>query len=141
MFQITIVQKIKTQFMISKFFFSETLPVYEKMSKDMVEPERPQKIRQMSVACWISKATRSKAPARARALSLSTSLSLSLLHTHKRAHALTHSLSLSLSLSHTHTHTQKYVILIAFPLQQLFGECISILCCTHNASLVETNRK
>ena len=99
MFQITIVQKIKTQFMISKFF-SETRAVYEKMSKDMVEPERPQTIRRMSVACWISKAARSKAPARARALSLSLPLS----HIHTQARACAHPLSLSLSHTHTHTH-------------------------------------
>jgi hypothetical protein len=40
-FQVKDVEKIETHFMLS-FFFSENRAVYEKMSKNMVEPERPQ---------------------------------------------------------------------------------------------------
>jgi hypothetical protein len=40
------------------YFFSENLVVYEIMSRNMVEPERPQRIWRMRFACWINKATR-----------------------------------------------------------------------------------
>jgi hypothetical protein len=48
-----------THFMFSKAF-SENRAVYEIMSKNLVEPERPQTIWLMRVACWVSKATRAK---------------------------------------------------------------------------------
>ena len=57
---------------------------------------RPQMATWRRVACWISRATRAQAHAYPH-------------HTHAR----------------THTHTQKYVILNAFPRQQLFRECVS----------------
>ena len=53
----------------------------------MVEPEGPQIIWRMRVACWISKATRAQAHARARAPT----------HIHTRMH------------SPTRAHAQKYV--------------------------------
>ena len=55
MFQTKVVEKIKTHFMLNKFF-SENRAVYEIMWKNMVERDRPQ-IRRMRVACWIRKAT------------------------------------------------------------------------------------
>jgi hypothetical protein len=66
--------------------FSENRIVYEIMSKNLVQPEKPQATWCMRVACSISKATRAKA--------------------HARAHAPTP------TATHTHTHsrTQKYVI-------------------------------
>jgi hypothetical protein len=48
--------------MLCKFFFSENRAVYEIMSKNVVEPERPQMALMRRFACWIS-----KAKARARA--------------------------------------------------------------------------
>jgi hypothetical protein len=68
-------------------FFSENRAVYEKMSKNMVEPERTPTIWRLHVAYWISKPTRPR----------------SCTHMH-------------LPPPHTHTHTdmQKYIILIAF---------------------------
>jgi hypothetical protein len=46
MFQTKVVEKVKTHiFMFSNFFLSENGAVYEKMWKNMVEPER----RQMTV--------------------------------------------------------------------------------------------
>jgi hypothetical protein len=41
-----------THFMFS-IFFSENRAVYEIMSKNMVEPERPQTVWRMRVACWM----------------------------------------------------------------------------------------
>ena len=45
--------------MFSKFFFFvENLAVYEKMRKNMVEPDRPQMaVGHMRIAWWITKAT------------------------------------------------------------------------------------
>ena len=55
--------------MFNNFFFSsENRAVYELMSKNVVEPERPQvAIWRMRVECWISKATRAQVHASARA--------------------------------------------------------------------------
>jgi hypothetical protein len=47
--------------------FSENRAVYEIMSKNVVEPERPQMKTWRHVACWIIKATRAEAHARTRA--------------------------------------------------------------------------
>ena len=47
--------------------FSENRAVYEIMSKNVVEPERPQMTTRRRVACWISKATLEQAHARALA--------------------------------------------------------------------------
>ena len=95
--------------------------LYEIMSKKLVEPERPHAIRRMRVACWISMATRAKAHARLCAPTLTRS--------HTRMH------------SSTHAHTHKYVIFIAFPRQQRFHECASVLCCTYIACLVLWKRE
>ena len=48
-----VVEKIKTHILCS-VTFSENRAVYEKMSKNVVEPERRQTIRRMRVAYWIS---------------------------------------------------------------------------------------
>jgi hypothetical protein len=87
------------------------------MSKNM-EPERLQMTAQrMRVAFWISKATRSQEHVRTRALTHPLTPT-----THKHAH--------------THIHTEKYVIIIAFPQQQLLRERASLLRYTHIAFLV-----
>ena len=73
----------------SNNFFSENFAIYLIMSKNVVEPERPQMAMWRCVACWISKATRAQAHAIARAAFLTR--------------------------ARTRTRAQKYVILIAFP--------------------------
>jgi hypothetical protein len=73
-------------------FFFENRAVYEIMSKNMVEPERPQMTTWRRVACSISKATRARTHASVRAPT----------PTYARTHARTH----------------KYEILIVFPRQQ-----------------------
>jgi hypothetical protein len=47
--------------------FSENRAIYEIMSNNVVEPERPQMIIWQRFACWISKATRAQTHACARA--------------------------------------------------------------------------
>jgi hypothetical protein len=59
LFQIRVVENNKTRFMFGNFL-SENCAVYEKMSKNMVEPERPQMAIWRRVACLISKATRAR---------------------------------------------------------------------------------
>jgi len=57
MFQTKVVDKIETHIMCSGTFFYNRA-VYEKMWKNISEPERPQMtIWRMRVACWIPKAT------------------------------------------------------------------------------------
>jgi len=56
MFQTAVVQKIKTHFVFSDFFFNRT--VYETMGENIVQLGRPQMtIWRMRIACWITKAT------------------------------------------------------------------------------------
>ena len=63
------------------------------MSKNVVEPERPQMtIWRMSAACCIIKATRAQARARALHLHARTRM-LSLTHTHRHTHTHTHCFS------------------------------------------------
>ena len=56
-FQITVVEIIKTRFMFSNFFFFKQTAVCEIMSKNIVEPEGPQITIWRRAACWISNAT------------------------------------------------------------------------------------
>jgi hypothetical protein len=86
---IKVVEKLQINILCHFLFPSENRAVYEIMSKNVVEPERPQKVILRRIACWISKATRVQAHASAIAPT----------STHAR----------------TRTHTQKYVIRIAFP--------------------------
>ena len=72
------------------------------MSTIMVEPQRPQKIRRMHVACWISTATRAQAHARARAPT-------------------------PIPCTRTQARKRKCVILIAFPRQEWLRERASVL--------------
>ena len=59
-------EKQNTHFIFNNFF-SENRAIYETMSKNVVEPERPQMAIQWRVACWISKTTRAQRHASARA--------------------------------------------------------------------------
>ena len=56
MFQIKVVEKIKTHFTTNNFF-SENRAVYEIMWKNIVEPETDEKIRRMRVAFCVTVAT------------------------------------------------------------------------------------
>ena len=73
------VEKIKTYFVFSNFFFFENLAFYKIMSKNVVEPEARNGVAiwRIRVECWISKATCT--------------------HAHVHAHAP----------GHAHTHTDK----------------------------------
>ena len=86
MFQIRVVEIIKIHILCRIKFF-ENRAVCGIMSKDLMEPERPQMTIWRRVACWISKTTRTEAQARAV-----------LPHTYTYACTRTHSRS--------HTHTQ-----------------------------------
>jgi hypothetical protein len=60
MFQIKVVDEVKTHFVLNNIFFLENPAVYEKMWKNIVERGRPQMtIWRMRIACWTTKATRS----------------------------------------------------------------------------------
>jgi hypothetical protein len=72
-------------------FFSENRDIYEIVSKNMVEPERPQTVPRMAPARGIlRKPTRAQAHTRTRAPT----------HPHTHTHARTH------THTHTHTHTE-----------------------------------
>jgi hypothetical protein len=90
MFEIDLVEKIKTRVLFPITLFSEDRAVYEIMSKNVVEPERPQITIWRCFACWISKAIHAQAH----------TLGLALTPTRTRAH------------SSTHTHSEKYIILL-----------------------------
>ena len=103
MFQIKVAEQIKTHTLCSITFFPENRAFFEIKSKNMAEPQRSQMtyiIWRVRVACSISKAKRA--------------------HVHAHAHAPEH--PHTRALAHTHTHTEKYLILIAFPRQQLLRE-------------------
>jgi hypothetical protein len=124
MFYIKAVEKFKTHLLCSVTFFRKSYRLRDNV-KNMVGLERPQTIRRLRVACWISKVTRVQehsAP----------------IHLHACSHprALSLSLSLSLSHTHTHTHTQKHEILVAFPQQQSLHERTGMLRYMYVVSLV-----
>jgi hypothetical protein len=117
MFQIKFVQKIKTYILRSVTFFSpENRAIYEIMSKNVMEPERPQMTTWRRVACWISEATRAQVHTCACILT----------PTHARA----------CTRPRARTCAQKYSILIAFPRQQWLRERGSMLRYTYIACLV-----
>ena len=70
-------------------FFSENRTVYEKISKSLVEPERPQIAIWRRVAFYISKATRVRVHAFASALTRT--------HTHVLAHTQKHARPIAFS--------------------------------------------
>ena len=107
MSQIKFVEKIKTHTLCSVTFFPENPAVYKKISKSMVEPERPQMTIWCRVTCWIIKATLAQAHACARAPT----------HTHTRISAGAR------TYSRTHTHIEMCnSLLISFRLQQWLCE-------------------
>jgi len=58
MFQTKVVEKIKTHFVFSIFYFFENRAFYEIMWKNILEQTRPHMtIWRMRIACWIPKAT------------------------------------------------------------------------------------
>jgi hypothetical protein len=57
-FKSKVLRKSKYAFYIQHLFFKKNRAVYELISTNMVEPEKPQTATWRRVACWISKATR-----------------------------------------------------------------------------------
>ena len=86
MFQIKVVVKIKTHILCSVTFFFEIRAVYKIMSKNAVEPEKPQAIWRLLVACWKNEVARVQAQASARGPTLTgadkRTHNNSLTHTH-----------------------------------------------------------
>jgi hypothetical protein len=109
-------ENYNTHFVFRKFF-PENRAIYEIISKNLVEPERPQMAIQQRVACWISKATRAQAHASARSSARA--------HTHTHTHTPTRKHKNALAVARA--HTLKYVIFIAFLQQQWFRESALIL--------------
>ena len=92
--------------------FSENSSVYETMSKNVVEPEKPQTTSQYETY----------------ALHAGLERRYVLIRTHMPTHPDTH------MHARARTHTHKYVILTAFPRQQWFRERASLLRYTYIAS-------
>jgi hypothetical protein len=67
MFQIKVVEEINVHILCSVIIFKKNRAVYEIMSKNVVEPERPQITIWRRVAYWVSKATRAQTHITARA--------------------------------------------------------------------------
>ena len=85
-------------------FFSKNLIDSEIMSKNVVEPERPQLAIRLRVACWISKATRAQAHAIARAPTPTPK------HTPPtHAHTQMNTLALTRASVRTHAHTHREI--------------------------------
>ena len=101
MSQINVVEKIKIDF-LNLVTFSENYVVYKIMSKNLMEPGRPQKAIWRRVECWINITTRGQGhacattPTHARS---DTHSHARLRHTHAHTHA------------HTHTFVIQYLIL------------------------------
>ena len=119
MFQIKVVEKIKTHISCSIAFLRKSFRLWD-YSKNVVEAERPRMTIWRRVSCWVTKATRAKTCARVRAPTPTHAL-----RTRMQSRALL-------------THTKKYVILIAFPRQQWFRERALILRYTYSACLVSS---
>ena len=83
-----VVEKIKIH-ILCQITFSENRAVYEIMSKNMVEPEKPQMAIWRPLACWIIKATRGQAHASARASTSTRTYIHPRAWTHTRARAQT----------------------------------------------------
>ena len=78
--------KLKHTFYVQQRF-PENRAVYDTMTKNVVEPERPQIIWRMRDACWITKVTQPQPHARTCA---PTPTTLTSMHTHVLARELTH---------------------------------------------------
>ena len=77
------------------------------MWKNVVEPERPQTIWRMRVACLVSKATRAQEHARASATTPTPTHTHSRKHARMRKHALTDNFpARSHARTHKYTHTE-----------------------------------
>jgi hypothetical protein len=100
MFQIKVVNKIKTHILCSITFFRISSRLWDNVEK-LMKPGRTQMAIQRRVACWVSKATCAQAHASARAPTPTR--------------------------THSYKDTHKRVILIAFPWQQWFRQRASIL--------------
>jgi hypothetical protein len=116
MFWINVVEKMKKHILCSVTFF-ENCTAYKIISKIMVETEGPQMSQYGTYAL------------RAGLVRL---YELMRMHTPKRP------ITYMQARTRKHAHTDQYVILIAFPQQQLFRKCSSVLHYTYIACLVMT---
>jgi hypothetical protein len=115
-------QNRNTHFMFTNSFFLlfENRAVYE-ISKNVVDPERPQITVWRLVACWISNATRAQAHIQKyKVVQIWPVQTVTCLHTDRPGHI----------------WTTLYVIFIAFPQQQWCHERASVLGYTYIACLV-----
>ena len=121
MFQIKVVEKIKTHILHSVTFFPENRAICEIMPKNVVERGRSQIIWRPRVESWTIKAKRPKARPR--------------LCTHTHTHTDAHTSMPSPTRARTHAQTHKNVTHIVSPRQQSFRERASVLRYTYIASL------
>ena len=107
--------KIETRVLQSINIFPENRDFYEMMRNIILVPETSNMtIRCMCCAYWIRRFTRAQAHACSPALT-----------------------AIMQPYACPRTHTQKYVMIIAFPRQQLFRERASLLSYTYNACVAE----
>ena len=109
------------------FFPPENRTIYEKIPKDMLEPERTQTIWRLHVAFWISKLTRAKVHARDRAPTHRHTHTRG--RTHEYAYPPPRARARARAHTHTHTHTETYNT-------SCFRKRASMLCYSYTASLV-----
>ena len=118
-------ENLNIHFTFGNFFFSsENDAIYEIISKSKVERQTQLTVWRLCVADWIRMAKRAQAHARARSPTPT--------HGRTHAHACIH------PQSRAHAYAHKFVILIAFPRQQLFCKRVSVSCYTHIACLVSS---
>jgi hypothetical protein len=111
------IENQNTHFIFSNF--SKKNSVYETISKNVEELERPQMTRRQSGACWISKATRAQKHATA-------------VISHPHAHARTYSRAFNRPRKRTHTqicnatrnYTETYYILVCIYIYTWLYICI-----------------
>jgi hypothetical protein len=119
MFQIKVVDKIKTHVLCSETFSRKWCRLWDNVETCGGAREAEDDYGEFSLLAWLVRLhSRKHAPSHQQALTHMRSLTRAHMHTY------------------THTNTQKCVILIAFPLQKWFGERASMLRYTYIASLV-----
>ena len=115
MFHIKFVEEIKTHIFVFSDF-SENRAIYEKMSENMVEPERPQMTIWGRIACLISKATRAQAHARACA------------PTRTLAHPLTRGQARARTRTHIHIYTPEMCNTQCFSTAKMVSSWCYVIC-------------
>ena len=133
-------RKSKHMFYIQKLFPPENRVVYDIMSKNMVEPERTQKMLRPRVSYWISKPTH--AQARACAPAPIPTDTRKHIHTHGRTHtyACLHPHSRARAHTHTHTHTHRnmeyWLLSTATMIQRTLLNILLYVHCLHCCEII-----